>query len=194
MKLCSGIGCKKSAIARGFCSTHWRRWRTHGDPEKTLSKTGCSEKDCLGKHYARGMCSRHFNKLRRQHGYFVKKECTPKYRFASCLRYSKSRNLEWSIPFESYERLISKNCDYCEGPLPPTRVGLDRKNNDLGYTLENVVPCCRYCNQLKSDIFTYEEFKLFSNTSLFKTILNRLHNKITSQLQEKKNNFISKIV
>ena len=23
--------CDKAAIARGFCATHWRRWRTHGD-------------------------------------------------------------------------------------------------------------------------------------------------------------------
>lgn len=31
-KTCSFHGCKKPHAARGFCSTHWCRWRKHGDP------------------------------------------------------------------------------------------------------------------------------------------------------------------
>lgn len=31
-RICSIDGCGKRMIARGWCSTHWSRWRTHGDP------------------------------------------------------------------------------------------------------------------------------------------------------------------
>ena len=32
MSVCSIPGCGKPARARGWCNTHWRRWRRHGDP------------------------------------------------------------------------------------------------------------------------------------------------------------------
>lgn len=34
---------------------------------------------------------------------------------------------------------------------------LDRKNNDKGYTKNNCVVCCRTCNTIKSNKFTYEQ-------------------------------------
>ena len=34
---------------------------------------------------------------------------------------------------------------------------VDRKNNTIGYTLENSVPCCIICNKGKST-FSYEFF------------------------------------
>jgi hypothetical protein len=38
MKICSIEGCGKPLRARGWCSTHWARWRTHGDPN-TITNT-----------------------------------------------------------------------------------------------------------------------------------------------------------
>jgi hypothetical protein len=35
--------------------------------------------------------------------------------------------------------------------------GIDRQNNELGYTIENCVPCCGDCNEMKMDR-TVEEF------------------------------------
>ena len=37
------------------------------------------------------------------------------------------------------------------------RNGIDRINSSNGYTLENVVPCCSYCNRMKMDL-GYNEF------------------------------------
>jgi len=31
---CAASGCGRKAIARNLCSTHWDRWRKHGDPER----------------------------------------------------------------------------------------------------------------------------------------------------------------
>jgi len=34
---------------------------------------------------------------------------------------------------------------------------LDRKDSSIGYCMENVVPCCKECNQAKRDWFTFDE-------------------------------------
>jgi hypothetical protein len=47
-----------------------------------------------------------------------------------------------------------------------SRYQLDRKDNDLGYTPENVVACCTRCNYAKRDHFTYDE--LYAMTECFR--------------------------
>lgn len=37
------------------------------------------------------------------------------------------------------------------------KCGIDRLNNDKGYTVENIVSCCSICNKAKSNL-TMEEF------------------------------------
>jgi len=37
------------------------------------------------------------------------------------------------------------------------RLSIDRKNNNLGYQLDNIVLCCHRCNTIKSKTFTYEQ-------------------------------------
>ena len=41
-----------------------------------------------------------------------------------------------------------KPCYYC-GSIIET-VGVDRVDNNKGYTLDNVVPCCSKCNYMKN--------------------------------------------
>jgi hypothetical protein len=53
---------------------------------------------------------------------------------------------------ENYELLINKSCYYCSNKLGTKTIygaGLDRLNNDLGYELNNVVPCCTFCNYIR---------------------------------------------
>lgn len=33
---CSYPGCANRRVARGWCHTHWKRWRRHGDPSITM--------------------------------------------------------------------------------------------------------------------------------------------------------------
>lgn len=97
-----------------------------------------------------------------------------------------NRNYEFKLTYEEFKNIIIQNCYYCDqiptafnpylkrdGSLKDNRKnkissksierawvfinGIDRKINEIGYILENSVPCCPQCNQSKMD-FTEEEF------------------------------------
>ena len=94
---------------------------------------------------------------------------------------AKKRNIQWNLNKEEFKELTSKNCYYCSIP-PKTEIsrrgtnghytynGVDRKNSDGSYCVENCLPCCKDCNLMKMDI-PYDEFliqvkKIASNLSL----------------------------
>lgn len=79
---------------------------------------------------------------------------------------TRNRGLAWELTDEDFERLTLLACFYC-GQKPSTvqkpqrstyeggdfvHNGLDRMDSNIGYTLENVVPCCAICNYAKSDL------------------------------------------
>lgn len=81
---------------------------------------------------------------------------TPKGRYNRIKIAAKRRDIRFSLPFELYEsKLWGKPCHYCGCDIETT--GLDRKDNSKGYTPDNVVPCCRSCNERKGPKL-YEEF------------------------------------
>lgn len=80
---------------------------------------------------------------------------TIKGRLASYRRGATKRNIEWFLTEEDFLNLWNKNCFYC-GDVIKT-IGIDRKNNNEGYKIDNVVPCCSICNKLKLAL-PYEDF------------------------------------
>lgn len=73
---------------------------------------------------------------------------------------AKQRGLEFTLDFAMYEVVMTESrCMYCFGPLPQHGGGLDRLDNRLGYTWENVKLCCGDCNLKKGHLegagFTY---------------------------------------
>ena len=87
---------------------------------------------------------------------------TLKGRYTTSRHIAKRRNLEWSIDPEAYAILVNQPCFYCGGPLNETGTGLDRIDNSLGYSPDNVLPCCRSCNRVKGDDFTFAEMQLLA--------------------------------
>lgn len=82
--------------------------------------------------------------------------------YARCIAGAKRRNLTFNISQDDFRRLSQEKCFYC-GCKPAQIVkskgngefiynGLDRVDNSCGYTLDNVVPCCKRCNYAKSNL------------------------------------------
>jgi hypothetical protein len=86
--------------------------------------------------------------------------------YRDTMRNAKNRNHSFNLTFEQFNDIISQNCHYCgaEPKLasketilhrgdcfqPPIRYnGIDRLDPNIGYEVENCVPCCSICNYMK---------------------------------------------
>ena len=56
------------------------------------------------------------------------------------------------------DNIYSNGCIYC-GETDWRKLGCDRINNNKPHTKDNVVPCCKRCNKLRSNKFTVDEMK-----------------------------------
>ena len=80
---------------------------------------------------------------------------------------------EVTMTYEEFLSLVQiTECHYCKSKIvwhPHTRKNgknvkgsraykLDRKNNNRGYHLDNVVVCCWICNSAKGSRYTYEDW------------------------------------
>ena len=77
---------------------------------------------------------------------------------------AKERDLSFNLDFEYFIQLTSSPCYYCG--VKSSRIcgdsinrknygfyicnGIDRLINNIGYEIENSVPCCKTCNWLKN--------------------------------------------
>ena len=78
-------------------------------------------------------------------------------------RHARDRGLEWALKPEEVGQLISSPCFYCGAEKSNRMVtknclegfeynGIDRVDSANGYTIDNVVACCRQCNYAKRDM------------------------------------------
>jgi hypothetical protein len=56
---------------------------------------------------------------------------------------------DFKLTFEEFKKLVSSPCNYCKIYNAEEANGIDRVNNDLGYTKENCVSACWKCNRIK---------------------------------------------
>jgi len=93
------------------------------------------------------------------------------------------RGLLFDLDKTSFKNLINKNCFYCNkipssvyqiknsktgqirAGIPLIYNGIDRVDNEKGYTLTNCVPCCETCNRMKTnhdyDFFVKQIIKIY---------------------------------
>lgn len=79
---------------------------------------------------------------------------------------AKKKNLNFNLTLNDVlQFIIIDKCHYCECSIDwdiknNNRYNLDRKDNNKGYTKDNLVVCCWKCNNTRSNLYTYEEFLL----------------------------------
>lgn len=64
---CSIANCVSNASVRGWCTKHYSRWRSHGDPEYQRPRpepVKCSVEDCDKNAVTRGWCTLHYGRWR----------------------------------------------------------------------------------------------------------------------------------
>ena len=77
---------------------------------------------------------------------------------------AKNRNFVFELTFEQFQSFWKKPCTYCGAEIET--IGLDRKNSNAGYTIDNVSPCCYNCNRSKSDLSLDEWNKWRRNVAM----------------------------
>jgi len=76
---------------------------------------------------------------------------------------AKNKNIDFNLTKDQCSKMFFSDCHYCGSP--PARLfkkwreeergmynGIDRKDNQLGYTEKNTVPCCTKCNYIKNNM------------------------------------------
>jgi hypothetical protein len=76
---------------------------------------------------------------------------------------AETRGLTFLLSQDQFHQLTQQDCYYCgQEPQGIWKSqhntgdyfcnGVDRKNNEVGYEIDNCVPCCTQCNYFKSDM------------------------------------------
>lgn len=122
---------------------------------KTCSKC-CEEKDNSEFYFKRfklEACCKVCHNARSKTEKVLKKardyQQTPKAKYYKYAYYAEKRGFSWKLTFEDFMDFWNKDCYYC-GDLIQT-VGIDRINNDIGYTKLNCISCCAFCNIAKNN-------------------------------------------
>lgn len=152
MRPCTVHGCTDEYMGKGLCEKHY-----HID-------YAAKNQEALKQHR-----KANYSKLRAYSIQWRKENpdkvtawgARPKVRFKCGMQGAKKRDIPWELTLSQWTTLTALDkCHYCISPLNKTGCGLDRIKNDIGYTIDNVVPCCWECNAIKGDRLTYEEMML----------------------------------
>ncbi len=86
---------------------------------------------------------------------------------------ARNRGYIFDIEESHFKKLIESNCHYCD--VSPTKRyekqvvhtllanGIDRVDNNIGYTQENSIACCKNCNKAKGSLSKKEFLTLIGN-------------------------------
>jgi len=110
----------------------------------------------------------HRDKVRKQPYYHIYSALKRRKKYAKW----NSKKKEVKFTFQEFLKFVSvSNCHYCgetiRWEMYSGRFGnrhhlnLDRKDNSIGYTVDNCVVCCPRCNRMKGTL-SYEEFYEFT--------------------------------
>jgi hypothetical protein len=105
---------------------------------------------------AKGLYENHRSEILRKRRDYMQ---TPRGKFSMYKQIAKLRSRPFELTFEEFMTFWKKPCSYCK--IAITTIGLDRLDNSKGYSLGNIVSCCRICNITRNKNFTHDEMKIY---------------------------------
>ncbi len=82
-----------------------------------------------------------------------KQKMNPLTKYKTYVNSAKKRGIPFDLTPEQCQILFNDPCVYCCNQINDTNLnGIDRFQNDQGYTIENCVSCCEMCNFLKGQL------------------------------------------
>lgn len=143
-------------LGKGIHTYKCTLFKCQCDCGKIIVKTSVSLKNNIS-------CGCHFyNEKRLSYGESSLNRAYRQYR-----RHAKDKNRNIELTKEEFRDISQKDCYYCGSS--PSNIskdhrsygefiynGIDRVDNNLGYTLDNCVPCCIICNKAKSGMSQYK--------------------------------------
>ena len=76
--------------------------------------------------------------------------------FLKAQKQAVERGKTWLLTRDEYYHLVDHLCFYCDDTLGISGLRLDRIDNDGGYEVDNVVPCCYRCNMVRGRWLTVD--------------------------------------
>lgn len=119
-------------------------------------------------------------------------------RYKEYVSSANKRSKDWNLSYNEFIKIGTSNCYYCgEKPTYQSRIigdneigdyftGIDRVDSNKGYSIDNCVPCCTICNQMKLN-YSLSEFlqqinKIYNHsTKLCQTTIENTSNKDGSE-------------
>lgn len=187
---CSVLGCDRESSSRGWCATHYSRWRRTGEvgsAEVAIKglRRECSVDGCLRDATSRGMCGMHYLRILRKGTLEITPRSGPGHQ-----RWSDRDSLTYDAAHDRVKRsrgpASSHACAQCEGPAEDwayQHMADDPLIDDIGrpYSddLDDYAPMCRACHRALDmqvshrqqggnhlTVVTVEEAALFAGVSV----------------------------
>ena len=136
---------KRKGYCKKYSDTHREHIRNY--QKKHLK----SHRECSKKYYDsnRELCNERTKKCF---------DSNPLNRYRVYKTSAKYRNIVFNLSREEFSNIITQPCFYC-GETSIPYGGIDRMNNEknIGYAINNCVPCCKMCNKIKNK-FSKDDF------------------------------------
>lgn len=130
------------------------------------------------------------------------RKCNIINKFNDTARYCSSLNppREFKLSFEKCSELYESDCFYCDKKPIDSLNGIDRVDNNIGYTLSNIVSCCIQCNKMKNTmtlhdfyyrclhIYSYNSLKMYAECNIDDECIDELEQNLNYTLFKFKNN------
>jgi len=101
-------------------------------------------------------------------------EMFPDYTSASYTEYKNralKKNLDFALSHDEYLCLITQDCYLCGKNSNSQHLnGIDRIDNNKGYMMDNVKPCCANCNYMKKNYILEDVFNKFMDIYSFNIV------------------------